>query len=48
MYRKTTLSFYRSGEVTKRRASALVTAGRCSTTTSTTTAACIAVELSSD
>lgn len=43
MSKKSTLSFYRSGEIVGRRTGAVATAGRCTTTTTTTTAASISV-----
>lgn len=45
MPKKSTLRFYRSGEFTGRRVRAVATAGRCSTTTSTTTATCLSLEV---
>lgn len=45
MAKKSTLSFYRSGEMRGRRPQAVATAGRCSTTTSTTCATCIEVQV---
>lgn len=48
--KKSSLSFYRSGELHRGsvRSKTAITAGRCSTTTTTTTAASIALEVSAE